>query len=148
MAMKSRTRSLLYRTGMGVAGALLGLGGMLALVLYLTFSGVVALSDGERVGPSVAVVDGTVASHLIELGDGRVALVDCGSAKDAQPILSALRKLGYERKDVVALFLTHGHGDHRGGIQIFSNATVYAHREELPLLEGKVRARGPLPFWV
>lgn len=117
----------------------------IGVTLYLTFDGVAALEDGRRIGPAVTVVDGYVACFILDAGDGTVALIDACADPEGVALLAALDREGREPSDVVAVLLTHGHADHRGGLPWFESARVYAHEDELPLLRGEVAALGPIP---
>jgi 7,8-dihydropterin-6-yl-methyl-4-(beta-D-ribofuranosyl)aminobenzene 5'-phosphate synthase len=66
-------------------------------------------------------------SVFVETDAGHRLLVDVGSSETA--ILNNLRAVGYEPKDIHAVFLTHGHYDHVGGLVPFINAGVpiYTH---------------------
>jgi 7,8-dihydropterin-6-yl-methyl-4-(beta-D-ribofuranosyl)aminobenzene 5'-phosphate synthase len=66
-------------------------------------------------------------SAFVETDAGQKVLVDVGSSETA--ILNNLRVVGYEPKDINAVFLTHGHYDHVGGLVPFINAGVpiYTH---------------------
>jgi glyoxylase-like metal-dependent hydrolase (beta-lactamase superfamily II) len=101
------------------------------------------LADG-----SVEVIlhePGGVSAYILDLGDGTVALIDSGSEEGAAPLVAALedRQLGPE--DVVAIFLTHGHGDHTSGVSTFPDAQIYALEAELALIAGEVNPTRPLP---
>jgi glyoxylase-like metal-dependent hydrolase (beta-lactamase superfamily II) len=130
-----------------VVGAIFGVfalafGGL----VFVTLSGVDDPVDGERVGVGTTIDDGYVTCHFIEGDDGSVVLIDACASEDAAAILAALEGAGHGPVDVTAVLLTHGHADHRGGVGAFERAKIYAHRDELPLLLGEVRARGPLPW--
>ncbi|NIS37493.1 MAG: MBL fold metallo-hydrolase, partial [Actinobacteria bacterium] len=72
-------------------------------------------AGGDRVGVGITVDDGYVTCHLVEVGDGKVALVDACVSEDGSAIISELEEAGHAPEDVVAILLTHGHADHRGG---------------------------------
>ena len=50
--------------------------------------------------------------------DGGVLLVDCATTSDDVDncILPALQEMGYEFSDLLAIVITHRHGDHAGGL--------------------------------
>ena len=64
----------------------------------------------------------------------KAVVIDPGTSANA--ILSACKKLGVE---LVAVLLTHGHIDHTlGAFELQSKGfKVYAHKEEVPVLEGR-----------
>src|SRR5688572_2052033 len=129
--------------GAGAVLAVLFLG-FLALVAW-TFSGMKPLEDGAALpGGARVVADGFTSAVVLEAGEGKVALVDAGVDPAGTAVLAELGRRGLGADDVVAILLTHGHGDHVAGCPLFSNATTYAHRDELPLLRGEVRARSPV----
>lgn len=115
------------------------------IVMWSTFDGVAPIRGGARVGPAVTVDDDYVSCFILEGAEGAVALIDTCQDPESAALLSALNELGHDRADVQAIFLTHGHHDHRGGIARFEHAVIYAHEDELPLLRGEVAARGPVP---
>lgn len=113
--------------------------------LAMAFLGNRPLEDGHALGPHVTtVVDQFAAVYVIDVdaeGDG-VALVDAGLAPES--LGAALRAHGVEPADVRAVFLTHGHRDHVGGIDALPNAQVYALSREVPLLQGEVASTSPM----
>ncbi|MDB5353456.1 MAG: hypothetical protein JWN86_4703 [Planctomycetota bacterium] len=79
-------------------------------------------------GPSVA--------YAIETDDGLV-LVDSGLEPDAGLLLTALGKLGLGNKPILAVLLTHAHGDHCGGaarLRAMSVARIYAGRGDAQVI--------------
>jgi len=75
---------------------------------------------------------------VVEDEDG-VTLVDAGLPFMAKGILQFIEKL--EAGPLTRIVLTHGHGDHVGAIEkILSviQVPIFAHRIEIPYIEGKV----------
>ncbi len=129
--------------GLGAVGLslLVGIGG----VGYATFGGLAPIEDGQRVGATVEIArDGYVSVALLDLGDGHVALIDCGNAGDGAAILAALARRALGPDDVSAIFLTHGHPDHVAACGHFPDAQVYALAAEIPMLEGRTAGRSPI----
>ena len=127
--------------------------GVLVLVLVIgvvalfamTFMGRRALTDGQEVNRIRVVADGFASVAVIPISDRQVVLVDAGENASGEAILAELmrRKLGPDA--VAAILLTHGHPDHTGAIRQFPQAQVMALEAEVPLVEGRAGARGPLP---
>ena len=84
---------------------------------------------------------GAVNAFVIE--DDGLTLVDTGMPGSTDKIFAALRKEGKNPADIKRL-LTHLHTDHTGNaadIKRQTNARVYAHRADAPLLEKGVSGR-------
>jgi glyoxylase-like metal-dependent hydrolase (beta-lactamase superfamily II) len=78
-------------------------------------------------------------TFLIEAGDG-LALVDAGMRWDAGVILRSAGRLGWPRRPVKAIVLTHGDLDHLGAMSRLvevTGAPVIAHRAEMPLIAAR-----------
>jgi glyoxylase-like metal-dependent hydrolase (beta-lactamase superfamily II) len=134
---------------LAILAAIVALVSVPAGALFLTFAGNAHIVDGASVaGGATAVKDGYVGAFLVPVGGTKVALVDAGADVNAGAIDAALKKKGLSRNDVVAILITHGHGDHVAGCAAFPNAAVYAGRAELPLLDGSTGAKGPLTRWM
>ncbi|MFN8499360.1 MAG: MBL fold metallo-hydrolase [Anaerolineae bacterium] len=90
-----------------------------------------------------------VNAYLIETSGGLI-LVDTGTPMDAKRLESRLRADGFDPAHIKFIFLTHGDADHMGLAAHFkrlSQATVVAHRAEIPLIEGRAkRETGPSPI--
>jgi glyoxylase-like metal-dependent hydrolase (beta-lactamase superfamily II) len=128
---------------------------LLALVLVVvgvgvaTFGGLPPILDGQDVaGVARVVKDGYVAAFVLDIGDGKVALVDAGSDPAAGALLAELTRRGLGPDAVTDILLTHGHADHTAGIKQFPAAIVHALGTEVPLVEGRASGHGPLTRWI
>uniref|UniRef100_UPI0005F1332E MBL fold metallo-hydrolase n=1 Tax=Hymenobacter sp. AT01-02 TaxID=1571877 RepID=UPI0005F1332E len=85
---------------------------------------------------------GAVNAFLLE--DDGLTLVDTGLPGSTDKIFAALRAAGKNPADIKHIILTHLHADHSGSaaeIQRQTNARVYAHHTDAPLLEQGVSSR-------
>lgn len=109
------------------------------------FVGHAPIEDGlELEGVARVVKDGYVSLAVLDVGGGKVALVDAGNDAAGKAILAELsrRKLGPEA--VTAIFITHGHADHTAGCHLFPAATIYALAGDVALAEGREAMHSPL----
>jgi len=71
------------------------------------------------------------AAWLVHGGDGRAALVDCGTATTAGRVLEAIDAAGVAREAVDWVLVTHVHLDHAGGagplMRALPNARLVVH---------------------
>ncbi len=66
-------------------------------------------------------------------------LIDTGTARSAEILRNALRKLGVEFRDIAQIILTHGHIDHYGAARKIAaesggSTTIAAHSDDLNLI--------------
>jgi glyoxylase-like metal-dependent hydrolase (beta-lactamase superfamily II) len=113
--------------------------------LAVTFMGRRPLIDGQDVGGVRVVADGFAGIAVIPIDDRQVALVDAGQDQAGEAIKRELNRRQLDPAAVTAILLTHGHPDHTGAIQQFPQAQVMALEAEVPLVEGRAGARGPVP---
>jgi glyoxylase-like metal-dependent hydrolase (beta-lactamase superfamily II) len=128
-----------------VAALLLVVIGVPVALIASAFIGTSAIVDGAEPDPAVRVVkDGIVDIGVIDLGGGKVALIDAGNDARGTAILAELsrRKLGPEA--VEAVLLTHGHPDHFASCHLFPTASVYALAADVALAEGREGSKSPL----
>jgi len=111
----------------------------------VTFGGLAPLEDESLGDLGEVVQDGYVSIGLLDVGEGKLALIDAGGDKDGKALLAALTRRGRNPEDVVAVFLTHGHPDHVAGVHLLRKATTHLIGAELPYLTGEMKYRGPLP---
>lgn len=133
-------RTALKVLGMLLLVALVGGG----LIGYQTFGMNRAIEPGATFGKVKAIQTSYVQCFMIDVGDGRVALIDAGMNKDGKEIKAELaaRKLGDDA--VIAVLLTHNHGDHTDGLAAFPRARVYSTAAEVPFLERRAAAHSPI----
>ncbi|WP_051714844.1 MBL fold metallo-hydrolase [Nocardia rhamnosiphila] len=78
---------------------------------------------------------GTRLVNWVLLVDGKsVTLVDTGYPGQFDDVLSSIRSIGRDPREVEAILITHAHIDHLGGALSFTkqyNTPVYLHRDEL-----------------
>lgn len=116
-----------------------------AIPLGAAFWGTSDIQDGRELSAAVRVVkDGYVSVGMIDLGDGKLALVDAGNDPAGKAILAELGRRGATPAAVAAILLTHGHQDHTAGCHLFPGAKIYALAAEVPLVEGRVAPPSPI----
>ena len=86
-----------------------------------------------RVSPNVYYVGNTwVGGYLVRTDEGLI-LIDSTMHSQVYLIFEAIRKLGFDPKDIKLLLCTHGHYDHIGAVRPiaeYSGATIYMSKEE------------------
>jgi N-acyl homoserine lactone hydrolase len=70
------------------------------------------------------------AVHLVE-SEGRCLLFDCGHVGRRRQLLEALAGHGLQPADICTVVLSHGHWDHLQNVDLFRNARVLLHADEL-----------------
>ncbi len=125
---------------------------LLALVVLVIaiFAGLIASAfvGKSDIAPGVVdgfvhvVKDGFVTADILDVGDGKVALIDAGDDKKGTAILAELAAMKLDAHAVTAIFLTHGHRDHLAAAPLFADAKVYALAADIPLAEGRAGGHG------
>ena len=136
----------MMKRALKVLGVLVGvvLVGVVGLFVSM-FAGNPEIPDGRELeGFARVVKDGYVSVGVLDAGPGSVALIDAGMDLSGQALLAELKRRQLGPEAVKAIFLTHGHADHIAGCHLFPQAEVMALEAEVPLAEGKARARGPI----
>ncbi len=100
--------------------------------------------DGPLVPGVASVKDGFVSIYVVDVAPGKVLLVDAGHDASGTALLAALQRRGLTSTSVVAIFLTHGHGDHTAACKLFPAAEVYALEAEVPLVGDAAKVTHPL----
>lgn len=81
-------------------------------------------------------------AYLIEGGQG-LTLVDPGAASRVEALVAELSQGGFSLDALQRVVLTHAHPEHAGGTAELlrkKRVKVYAHPEEVPVLEGRAKA--------
>src|SRR5581483_3240511 len=133
-------KKILKIVGLVVLVFVLGVGGLLAA----TFMGRQSITDGAEAGAFRIVKDGVVSVGVIPISDKEVALVDAGNDKSGKAIMDELSRRHLGPDAVTTIMITHGHPDHIGAVAMFPKAQVVALETEVPLIEGRVGAQGPM----
>lgn len=112
---------------------------------WFILRGMHPLQNGQKLadGRIETVADGFIGCYIIDLNNGKLALLDAGLDPEGKAIVAALELRGQSEEEVVAIFLTHGHGDHIAGALRFPNAAVFALSTEVDLVEGRRVAGSP-----
>jgi len=114
-------------------------------LFYSVFGDNSPMVDGQQVVAGVETVkDGFVSVFLLDVGPGKVALVDTGNDKSGKAVLAALTRRGLTPQAVSAILLTHGHPDHTAGCKLFPDAQVYALEAEVALIGDAAKVTHPL----
>lgn len=113
---------------------------MMRLHLCVFFVGCSSLHKESELN-SVVYESTQGASHILQVGDSTaksyilnsdkqdLIIIDTGG-EDNNPVLAQLAAEGKSPDDVRKIFLTHAHGNHIGGLHLFSNAEIYALETE------------------
>ena len=115
-----------------------------AAVLAVTFMGRQPVVDGQEFSGIRIVEDGFTAVGVIAINDRQVALVDTGQDAEGEVIKQELARRRLQPDAVAAILVTHGHGDHIGALRQFPKAQIMALEAEVPLIEGREGAKGPV----
>ena len=135
----------LKRLLVGLGIVLLVLAAGVGVVFYLAFGNNRPIVNEQVLAPGVEVVkDGFVSAAILDVDSDKVALIDAGVDKSGKAILAALAKRNLSPTSVIAIFLTHGHGDHIAACPVFHDAEVFAFPDDLPMLGSKIRVAHPL----
>jgi glyoxylase-like metal-dependent hydrolase (beta-lactamase superfamily II) len=100
------------------------------------------IEEGVMVPVPVWLLEGTEKTIIVDTGLGdpeEVATmqkkygVDVMTTKsEDQDLVAGLARYGVKPEDVDVVLLTHLHFDHIGNNELFTNATFYVHKDELP----------------
>lgn len=104
------------------------------LVSGCGFCGTSDIEDGTTEFVTT-VSQGFVSSYVLDVGGGEVVLIDTGGDEEAPELEAELEARGLSHGDIAAILITHGHGDHVGGLAAFDGVPVYAHRGDFELIE-------------
>jgi glyoxylase-like metal-dependent hydrolase (beta-lactamase superfamily II) len=137
----TRARRWLLRGSLALIVAL----ALLSIPFVEAFRGLAPIVDGAGPADGVRTVKlQFVSAFVLDAGPGRAVLVDAGADRAGVALLAALRAAGLGPESVLAVLLTHGHGDHVAAAPLFRQADIVALDAERPLVEGTVASRSPM----
>lgn len=93
-----------------------------------------------QIGGDSFTSPGDCSFFAVEVGSGKIVLIDCGVGDGHSALIRNLRSIGYTMLDVDTLILTHCHIDHVGDskrIQKESNCQIVAHFGDSDAIEGR-----------
>lgn len=100
----------------------------------------------KRLAEDLYLLRGLVNVYILQTQDG-LAVLDTGFPGSAGKILAGVRELGKTPADVRHIILTHCHPDHIGSAAALkreTNATVWAHPIDAPMIEAGTTIREPM----
>lgn len=92
------------------------------------------IEDGQKIGPLIQVKDSFTSCFLLPYGADQVAVFDACFKGSGRSLTRALHDRGLAPGDVDHVFLTHGHSDHLGGLEVLPRARVLALGAERSLV--------------
>lgn len=102
----------------------------------------------REVAEDVVCIEAGIANCYIMGTKKEWALVDAGTGGHADDILKTVRKRLGKKARPEAILLTHGHFDHAGSASELADhwgVPIYAHRMELPFVDGRSEYPPPDP---
>jgi glyoxylase-like metal-dependent hydrolase (beta-lactamase superfamily II) len=87
---------------------------------------------------------GYSTAYVIDAGNGQFVLIDAGADNKGAALMQDLQMRHGSPDNVVAILITHAHGDHIAALGLFPKAAVYAMKREVPIAAGQEPYNGPL----
>ena len=106
------------------------------------------MSNSELIAANVVRIPTGISNCYIVGTRERWVLIDAGTQGNAKNILEAVEEHIGTQASPAAIFLTHGHFDHAGSARELAQhweVAIYAHRLEIPFLDGTSKYPPPDP---
>lgn len=105
----------------------------------------------KQLGTNIYQLDLLQANVFLIKGEDGLTLIDAAVVGVRDRLEKALAKQGFRLNDIKRILITHAHVDHVGGLREIQEATdaeVWAHRLEVPVVRGEVPVALPDPAQV
>lgn len=107
-------------------------------VMYTVFGGNKPVEHGATYARTTVVEDvAYVSMYLVDAGGGKFVLIDGGVDQKYEVMSAVLAERGATAEDIIAVVLTHAHGDHIGAAYGLGDRPLYAHEDEVALVQGE-----------
>lgn len=126
----------------------------IVLVVVIALIGVSAFAlfgglQGAGAGPSLGegidrVQAGFSTAYVLDAGKGQFIVIDAGADNKGAALIQDLQMRHSSTENVIAILVTHAHGDHIAALGIFPKATIYALKREVAIAAGQEPYNGPL----
>lgn len=132
-----------------IAGIILGLVIIVAVVFYINFRQAIKSMTPEETGAindSVwCIKNRFVNAYIFRTGQNYI-MVDAGI--DEKNFKKEMEKIGIIPDQITTLLLTHTDGDHTGATALFKNAAIYMHQDEKQMIDGTTsKPNTPKEIW-
>ena len=97
--------------------------------------GKIHVPETTKITKDVFVVKNSFVNMFLVKDSDKYVAIDAGA--DVNVIRTEMAKLNIDTAKVVAVFLTHGDGDHTGALSMFKKAKVYLAKDEEQMINGK-----------
>lgn len=93
-----------------------------------------SIDNGATFGPFTQVKT-SFTSAFVATSESGAVLVDAGYQDNGKAVAAFLETQGLSLDDVSDVLITHGHSDHTAGLPAYPNAKVWAHEDEVELIQ-------------
>jgi hydroxyacylglutathione hydrolase len=120
--------------GLAIFACLLITAAILFYVKFHNATKTMTPAETGAINDSVWCVRDKFVNAFIFKGNNSYLMLDAGISKNN--FKKELKKLGITPEQITTILLTHTDGDHIGSISLFTNPTIYMHKDEEQMING------------